>query len=151
MQAITLSKIKNRYIYPLMKVVKNKRPYYARWWYFISLLILGWSTPITKHWDLFLFGKKTIAYPIKYVNSFHGFSYTFLYSVNGRQYTVPIELEPYEIPDPEGVSIIYNPNNPADYLSWQFEELYSDENLFFPVGFQIAFGVFFLMIRFKDL
>lgn len=134
-----------------MKVVKNKRPYYAQWWFFFSLLFLGWITPITKHWELYLFGDRATAYPIKVMTKYNYFSYRFVYTVNGHHYSVDHELEIGEIPDPEGLTIIYNPDDPAQNLSFQLKAMYADEHLFFPVGFQIAFGVFFLSIRFKDL
>ena len=151
MQTITLSKIKNRYIYPLMKVVKNKRPYYAQWWFFISLLTLGWLTPITKHWKLYFWGETTTAYSVLQLNQFNFYEYYFLYSVDGSNYYVDYDFDLGEKPNPKGIKIIYDPNDPSNCLAFQLSKMYSDENLFFPLGFQIAFGVFFLSIRFKDL
>lgn len=143
--------LKNQYLWVVMKVVKNKRPYYAQWWFFIGLLTLGWITPITKHWELYLFGERATAYPIKVMSQYNYFTYKFVYTVNGVHYTVDHELDIGETPDPEGITIIYNTNDPSTNLSFQLKEMYTNENLFFPVGFQIAFGVFFLSIRFKDL
>lgn len=151
MIAITTSNIKNRYLYLKMKVVKKDRPYYAKWWFFIGLLTLGWLTPITKHWQLFLFGETTTAFPIKKLNQYQYYQYYHIYVVDGNAYNAYYENELGKTPDDKGITILYNPDNPSENLSFQFSLMYSDEHLFFPVGFQIAFGVFFLMIRFKDL
>ncbi|MBL56231.1 MAG: hypothetical protein CMP61_03490 [Flavobacteriales bacterium] len=134
-----------------MKVTKKDRPYYAKWWFFISLLILGWLTPITKHWRVILFGENTFAYPFKVLNKYNYYSDAYIYSVNGKQYTARFETEYGRKDLPDKINVLYDPDDPKENITTQIEILYTDENLFFPVGLQIGLGVFFLALRFKDL
>lgn len=143
--------IKKKYLYKVIKVAKKNQPYYAKWWFFISLLILGWLTPITKHWKLFAFGKTTTAYPIKILNKYNFISDVYVYSYQGMQFKARYEIELGDKPDPKGIRVVLDTENPSNNITSQISSLYTDENLFFPVGLQIGLGVFFLALRFKDL
>jgi hypothetical protein len=143
--------IKKRYIYKVIKVAKNNHPYYAKWWFFISLLTLGWLTPVTKHWRLFAFGTTTTAYPISILNKYNFLSDVYVYSYKGMQFIAKHEIELGEKPDPKGILVVFDTENPSHNITAQIKSLYTDENLFFPVGLQIGLGVFFLALRFKNL
>lgn len=134
-----------------MKVIKNNRPYYAKWWFFFSLITLGWITPITKHWDLFLFGDSAKAIPLTtYSRSLLRF-HQFAFRVNGYYYVSSYSLEQGRNERKDSITIFYDKNNPDDYITFDFKKMYSNQHLFFPVGLQIGLGVFFLLIKFKEL
>jgi len=143
--------IKKKYLYKVIKVAKKDRPYYAKWWFFICLLTLGWLTPITKHWELFLFGETTTAYSIKVLNKYNFYVDAYVYSFKGVLHRARHEIDFGVKPEPKGITVLFDPSNPSNNISSQIGFLYTDENLFFPVGLQIGLGVFFLALRFKNL
>lgn len=141
---------KNRYIWRLMKVLKNKRPYYAQWWFFISLLILGWATPVTKHWELFYFGKTTTGYPIKIFYNTLIPKWRYVFPVNGKQYYCHFKDEPHQMNQKrEDIIVYYDKENPKKNVSFEINNLYQDNHLFFPVAFQIGLLAFFISVRVK--
>lgn len=151
MNVNSASNTKNQYLWGLMKVVKNNRPYYAKWWFFISLIALGWITPITKHWDLFIFGESTTAFPMKRYGSSLLKYHKFAFKVDQYHYVSSYSLEHWREAPEGGITIFYDANNPEDHIPLKLDKMYSDEHLFFPVGLQIGLAVFFLLQRFKEL
>ena len=51
-------------------------------------------------------------------------------------------IELGEKPDPKGILVVFDTGNPSHNITAQIKSLYTDENLFFPVGLQIGLGVF---------
>ncbi len=135
-----------------MKLTKKNRPYYAKWWFFMSLISLGWLTPVTKNWYLFLFGETTIAYPVNiYEASINRFYYR-IFHINGVHYVGSIALNlSHEIPE-KCIKIYFDKKKTENNISFNLTRIYTNQkNLFFPLGLQIGLGVFFLLARFKNL
>ena len=134
-----------------MKLVKNIRPFYAKWWFFLGLIILGWLTPITKNWYLFLFGESTIALPINIYGKSTIRFYAFIYTLNGYRYVSSDAFNLRgEIPE-KSIKIYYHKKYPNNNITFNLNRMYSGQNLFFPLGLQIALGVFFLLVRFNEI
>lgn len=138
----------------MKKKGKNKkRPYYAKWWFFISILTLGWLTPITKHWKVFIYSENTTGFAMRMPSKYGALVWRYIYVVNSYQYVSDydggyVRSHQPEVPEK---TIYYNRKKPSEHFAFMPTKLYEDDNLFFPVGLQIFMGVFFLMIRLKDL
>ena len=134
-----------------MKLIKKNRPYYAKWWFLLSLISLGWLTPITKNWYLFLFGESTIAYPVNiYEKSVNRF-YTNTFRINSFYYVSSSALNlNYKTPE-KCIKIYFDKKDPKNNISFNLLRIYTNgQNLFFPLGLQIGLSVFFLLARFKE-
>lgn len=138
----------------MKKKGKNKkRPYYAKWWFFLGILTLGWLTPITKYWEIFFFGKETTAYALRMPTSFGVLSWQYIYIVNGRQYIANYDggFVLSKFPEVNNIDVLYNIDRPDENFVFQLSSLYKDEHLFFPVALQIFMGVFFLSLRLRNI
>ena len=134
-----------------MKLAKNNRPYYAKWWFFICLITLGWLTPITKNWYLFLFGESTIAYPINIYGKSAFRHYSIVFDIQGYQYVISNALNLREKIPKKCIKIYYHKKYPNDNFTFNLNQMYKSQNLFFPLGLQIGLGVFFLLARFNEI
>lgn len=90
-----------------MTARKKKYPYYAKWQFFIVIIGLGWITPVTKHWDKFLFWDVEIAYPVQMGGHLGVSNWYYVYNRNGKEITVDFDGGPasylsYEIAAPKG-------------------------------------------------
>ena len=134
-----------------MKLVKNRRPYYAKWWFFIGLISLGWITPITKNWYLFLFGESTIAYPINIYGTSVSKFHNFIFHINGYNYVSSYALDISDKIPENSIRIYFQKKNPNNNITFNLKKMYSSRNLFFPLGLQVGLSVFFLLLRFSEI
>mgnify|MGYP001267958407 FL=1 len=130
-----------------MKLRKNIRPFYAKWWFFIGLVILGWLTPITKNWYIFFFGESTIACPVYNYGKSNLRFYNFVFTLNGEIFVKSNALSMRNALPKKSVRIYYEKNLPENYLIPNLNNMYTKQNLFFPLILQIGLGVFFLKAR----
>ena len=133
-----------------MKLVKNRRPYYAKWWFFISLVSLGWITPITKNWYLFLHGESIIASSVNVYGKSAERFYTYIFHLNGHKYIGSNALTLSEKIPKKSIKIYYDKKNPNNNITLNLNTMYKSHNLYFPLGLQIGLSVFFLLARFDE-
>lgn len=74
---------KNWYLWKSVTPSKKTYPYYAKFWFFLGILTLGWLTPITKYWEEFILWDTTTAYPVKMYNNYGVQEWKYVYKVNG--------------------------------------------------------------------
>lgn len=153
--SLNIEILKNQYLWEILmgtnkkQKKKKKYPYYATPWFFFGILILGWMTPVTKHWKYLFYGESTTANRIlvrqdngeivaRYI--FESEHYTYL-SEFSRLMTGPL---------PKKKTIYFMADNPKENLVFFWDLAYEGANLFFPLALQIGMIAFFVSVRFKD-
>ena len=115
-----------------MKLVKNKRPYYAKWWFFICLISLGWITPITKNWYLFLYGESIIASSVNIYGKSAERFYTYIFHINGCKYIGSNALTLSEKIPGKSIRIYFHKKNLNNNIAFNLNTMYKSHNLYFP-------------------
>jgi len=133
-----------------MSSKKTNYPYYATWWFFIGLLFLGWMTPITSNWELYLSGKKVKGKLVnirnengrvlrKYAFIYKGHPYFSEFEEGNHGYTLPLIVDLY-----------LNSEDPSNNFISETDFMYVGNGLIFPVILQMLMVPFFIMVRAKE-
>ena len=134
-----------------MSSKKTNYPYYAKWWFFIGILMLSWITPITSHWRTYFFGEQTEAFLArayddntgrivrKYVFKHNGYPYFSEYMEVVKSVSMPVKVVLY-----------FEKDDPNSNFVGVLDFFYYGNRLIFPVLFQMLMIAFFFLVRTKE-